>query len=123
MAGVTPASMAPGWMQLRNIPGLGVVMVATILLVTGALVSNVVGRWWLRQLDKLFTNIPIFKSIYNKHSSWRLNKVVSMRRGPFGANLIPFLNIKNRSRRFPPPPPFQGFVFEAALYEQTYVFE
>ena len=65
VAAVTPASMAPGWIQLRNIPGLGVVMVATILLVTGALVSNVAGRWWLRQLDKLFTNIPIFKSIYN----------------------------------------------------------
>ena len=65
VAAVTPASMAPGWVQLRNIPGLGVVMVAAILLVTGALVSNVAGRWWLRQLDKLFTNIPIFKSIYN----------------------------------------------------------
>ena len=37
LAAVTPASMAPGWMQLRNIPGLGVIMVAAILLVTGAL--------------------------------------------------------------------------------------
>ena len=65
LAAITPASMAPGWMQLRNIPGLGVLMVAATLLVTGALVSNVAGRWWLKQLDKVFTNIPIFKSIYN----------------------------------------------------------
>jgi uncharacterized membrane protein len=27
-------------------------------------VSNVAGRWMLRQWDRLFTNIPIFKSIY-----------------------------------------------------------
>ncbi len=65
LAAVTPASMSVMIAQLRNIPGLGVVVLATILLVTGALVSNVAGRWWLRQLDKLFTNIPIFKSIYN----------------------------------------------------------
>ncbi len=65
LAAVTPGSMSTVFSQLRNIPGLGVVMVATILLVTGALVSNVAGRWWLRQLDKLFTNIPIFKTIYN----------------------------------------------------------
>ena len=65
LAAVTPASMSTVIAQLRNIPGIGVVVLATTLLVTGALVSNVAGRWWLRQLDKLFTNIPIFKSIYN----------------------------------------------------------
>ena len=51
--------------QLRHIPGLGVVLVFSALLVTGALVSNVAGRWWLRQWDTLFTHIPVFKSIYN----------------------------------------------------------
>jgi uncharacterized membrane protein len=65
LAAVTPVSMAGAWTQLRNIPGLGVIMVAAILLVTGALVSNVAGRWWLKQWNKVFTNIPIFKSIYN----------------------------------------------------------
>jgi uncharacterized membrane protein len=65
LGAVTPNSTAALISQLRNIPGLGVVVLATTLLVTGALVSNVAGRWWLRQLDKLFTHIPIFKSIYN----------------------------------------------------------
>ena len=51
--------------RLRRIPGLGVVMVFTALLVTGALVTNVAGRWWLAQWDRLFTHIPIFRSIYN----------------------------------------------------------
>jgi uncharacterized membrane protein len=50
---------------LHSIPGLGVVLVFAALLVTGALVSNVAGRWWVKQWDKLFTNIPIVKSIYN----------------------------------------------------------
>ena len=51
--------------QLRGIPGLGVVLVFLALLLTGALVTNVAGRWWLAQWDRLFTHIPVFKSIYN----------------------------------------------------------
>jgi uncharacterized membrane protein len=65
LAAVTPQNMAPTIERLQHIPGLGVILVFAALLVTGALVSNVAGRWWLRQWDKLFTNIPIVKSIYN----------------------------------------------------------
>lgn len=65
LAAVTPASLLPLIDQLRHIPGLGLILVATALLVTGALVSNVAGRWWVKQWDKLFTHIPIVKSIYN----------------------------------------------------------
>lgn len=49
---------------LADVPGLGVILVVVALLVTGALVSNVAGRWWVRQWDYLFTHIPIVKSIY-----------------------------------------------------------
>ena len=49
---------------LAAVPGLGLILVAIGLLVTGALVSNVAGRWWVRQWDRLFANIPIVKSIY-----------------------------------------------------------
>mgnify|MGYP002632058171 FL=1 len=51
--------------RLRHIPGLGVLLVFSGLLLTGALVSNVAGRWWLVQWHRLLTNIPVFKSIYN----------------------------------------------------------
>ncbi len=50
--------------RLRAMHGLGVILVFLTLLITGALVSNVAGRWWVRQWDRLFANIPIFKSIY-----------------------------------------------------------
>lgn len=60
-----PAAAVPMITQLRAIHGLGVILVFLALLVTGALVSNVAGRWALRQWDRLFTNIPIVKSIYN----------------------------------------------------------
>lgn len=65
LAAVTPQSLGPLIDRLRSIPGLGVLMVAGFMLITGALVSNVAGRWWLQQWDRLFTNIPIVKSIYN----------------------------------------------------------
>lgn len=65
LAAITPDSANPFIEPLRHIPGLGVVLVFSALLVTGALVSNVAGRWWLRQWGHLFTRIPVFKSIYN----------------------------------------------------------
>lgn len=65
LAAVTPASMRPAIERLHNIPGLGVLLVVSVMLFTGALVSNVAGRWWVTQWDRLFTNIPIVKSIYN----------------------------------------------------------
>jgi len=49
---------------LRPLHGLGVVLVVVVLLLTGAMVSNVAGRWFVRQWDRLLSNIPIVKSIY-----------------------------------------------------------
>ena len=65
LATLAPNSAAVLIEQLRHIAGLGVVLVFTALLVTGALVTNVAGRWWFSQWERLFTHIPVFKSIYN----------------------------------------------------------
>jgi uncharacterized membrane protein len=65
LAALAPNSAAVLIEQLRHIAGLGVLLVFTTLLVTGALVSNVAGRWWFVQWERLFTHIPVFKSIYN----------------------------------------------------------
>jgi len=65
LTALTPVSFASSIERLHHIPGLGVLLVVSVMLVTGALVSNVAGRWWVKQWDYLFTRIPIVKSIYN----------------------------------------------------------
>ena len=65
LTALTPDANGPSLELLRHIPGLGVVLVFSVLVLTGALVSNVAGRWWLKQWDRLFTHIRVFKSIYN----------------------------------------------------------
>ena len=51
--------------RLRHIPGLGVLMVAVVILATGIFVANMFGQWWLRQWDRLMTRIPVVRSIYS----------------------------------------------------------
>jgi uncharacterized membrane protein len=65
MEAITPAAADDTFKLLRNIPGLGVILVFSVLMLTGALVTNVAGRWWFNQWDRVLTRIPVFKSIYN----------------------------------------------------------
>ncbi len=62
---VLPASMHAAIEQLRHVPGLGVIVLALALVLTGMFVANFVGQWALRQWDRLLGNIPIVKSVYN----------------------------------------------------------
>lgn len=62
---ITPAPAEDTFKMLRHIPGLGVILVFSVLMLTGALVTNVAGRWWFNQWDRVLTRIPVFKSIYN----------------------------------------------------------
>jgi uncharacterized membrane protein len=51
--------------SLRNVPGLGVILVAVVIFATGVFVANMFGQWWLRQWGKLITRIPVVSSIYS----------------------------------------------------------
>nr|WP_315194542.1 DUF502 domain-containing protein [uncultured Aquabacterium sp.] len=61
---VLPETLRPFLQQLREIPGLSVIIVVAALLLTGMAVSNMAGQWLVTQSTRLFSNIPIVKSIY-----------------------------------------------------------
>ncbi|MDE2081932.1 MAG: DUF502 domain-containing protein [Burkholderiales bacterium] len=60
-----PESARDGVEVLRHVPGLGVVVMAAGLLLTGIFATNIFGQWWLRQAHGVLSRTPIVKSIYN----------------------------------------------------------
>jgi uncharacterized membrane protein len=61
---VLPTSAENFIALLVGVPGLGVVLLVLLLLITGMFVTNMVGAWWLKQWNALLSHIPIVKSIY-----------------------------------------------------------
>jgi uncharacterized membrane protein len=51
--------------MLRHVPGLSLLVVALLLLVSGVFAANIMGQWWLRQGSRILHRIPIVKSIYS----------------------------------------------------------
>ena len=62
---VLPAGARAPIELLREIPGLGVIVMIVGLLLTGAFAANMFGQWWLHQGSRLLSKIPIVKSIYS----------------------------------------------------------
>lgn len=62
---VLPHDAAASLQSLRDMPGLSVIVLVLALLLTGVAVTNFVGQWVLNQSNRLMSNIPIVKSIYN----------------------------------------------------------
>ena len=58
------AAYAPLQM-LKQVPGLGVIVMVVGLLLTGIFAANIAGQWALAQGSRLLTHIPIVKSIYS----------------------------------------------------------
>ena len=62
---VLPEGASATLEMLKQIPGLGVIVMLAALLLTGMFAANIVGQWWLRQGGRLLHRIPIVKSIYS----------------------------------------------------------
>ena len=62
---VLPAGSHDAIEKLRNIPGLGVIVMLIGLFLTGLFAANIVGQWSLRQWHRILNKIPIVKSIYS----------------------------------------------------------
>lgn len=62
---ILPAAAHPPLEMLKQVPGLGVIVMVLALLLTGMFATNIVGQWWLAQGSRLLNRIPIVKSIYS----------------------------------------------------------
>ena len=48
----------------REVPGLGVLMTAGFILLTGAVATNVIGRRVLQRTEQWLLSVPLFKTVY-----------------------------------------------------------
>src|SRR5436190_10471766 len=48
----------------REVPGLGVLITVTFIVVVGAVATNVIGRRILQRGEKWLLNVPLFKTVY-----------------------------------------------------------
>ena len=64
IASVLPRTLQDDFLRIKNIPGLGVILVVSLLFFTGMMAANFLGQWFLRILDNLLSRIPIVKSVY-----------------------------------------------------------
>jgi uncharacterized membrane protein len=62
---VLPAGAHSTLEMLKQIPGLGVIVMVIGLLLTGVFATNIAGQWALTQGSRLLNKIPIVKSIYS----------------------------------------------------------
>jgi uncharacterized membrane protein len=62
---VLPAELNPSIEALRRIPGLSIVVLVALLLLSGVFVTNIFGQWLVRWWDAVVHRIPIVKSIYS----------------------------------------------------------
>ena len=56
-----PLSM---YMLGREVPGLGVLLTAAVILLTGAVATNVIGRRVLQRAEAWLLSVPLFKTVY-----------------------------------------------------------
>ena len=62
---VLPNSATSDVQHFRDIPGVGILIVITIIMLTGLVAISFAGQWWLKVWDKFVHRIPIVRSIYS----------------------------------------------------------
>ena len=64
---LTDGLMGPIYARLlgRPVPGLGVLTTAAVLLIVGAVATNVIGKRLLQRAEHLLMMVPVFKTIYS----------------------------------------------------------
>jgi uncharacterized membrane protein len=51
--------------NFRDLPGVGILIVIALIMLTGLMAISFAGQWWLKVWDKFVNRIPIVRSIYS----------------------------------------------------------
>ncbi len=62
---VLPLELRSDLQSFKDLPGVGILIVIAIILLTGVMAANFAGQWWVRLWDRFIARIPIVKSIYS----------------------------------------------------------
>ena len=65
MIAVLPRESAADLQRFREIPAVGIVIVVTVIMLTGLIAISFAGQWWLKVWDKVVNRIPVVRSIYS----------------------------------------------------------
>lgn len=60
-----PGHLNPNAFLGFNVPGIGLVLAALVILVTGFLVANVIGQWFVKLWEGFLDRIPFVRPIYS----------------------------------------------------------
>ena len=47
-----------------SIPGLGLVVAIVLLILIGSVTKGVIGRWWVRTMERVLARMPVVRSVY-----------------------------------------------------------
>ena len=62
---VLPQDAARDLQHFRDLPGVGILIVIAVIMLTGLLAISFAGQWWVKVWDKLVNRIPVVRSIYS----------------------------------------------------------
>ena len=81
-----------------HIPGLGIILTGAVVLLTGMLAANFIGRWLFALWDSILSRIPLVRSIYG--SARKFSEVLFADRDQTFSKVL--LVEYPRKGRFPP---------------------
>ena len=65
MLHLLPEHLRPEALFGVHIPGIGLVIAAALILITGMLVANFIGRWFVARWEGILERIPVVRPIYS----------------------------------------------------------
>jgi len=62
---IFPNQFAGDLQHFRELPGVGILIVVSVIVITGFLAISFAGQWWMKVWNRLMNRIPIVRSIYS----------------------------------------------------------